>query len=166
MSVYTTFIELFGEGKELSPVQMSMRMVVVFFIALFLIRVSGRRTFGMRMPLDNVITILLGALLSRAVVGASPFWSVIMASVTIVVLYRIFSLLCVYSDFIGNIIKGKEEIIYEKEILNKKKMKSCMITEKDLKEQMRINGNVESFENIRSIVIERDGEISVVKEEK
>jgi len=47
-------IEMFGQGKDLNTLQMSCRGIVVFFIALLLIRISGRRSFGMHTPLDNI----------------------------------------------------------------------------------------------------------------
>jgi len=53
---------------------------VVFILAYLLICVSGRRSFALRSPLDNIIVILLGAVFSRAVVGASPFLPAMAAS--------------------------------------------------------------------------------------
>jgi len=47
-------IKIFGEGKDLDALQMSSRGIVMFFIALVLIRLSGRRSFGVRTPLDNM----------------------------------------------------------------------------------------------------------------
>lgn len=55
--------ELFGQGKNLNSLQMTCRGIVVFFFALILIRISGRRSFGIRTPLDNIIIILLGTIL-------------------------------------------------------------------------------------------------------
>ncbi len=66
--------KIWGTGTSLDTVQMGTRGIAVFIIALLLIRVSGRRSFGIRSPLDNIIVILLGAILSRAVVGASPLY--------------------------------------------------------------------------------------------
>jgi hypothetical protein len=64
-----TLIALFGEGKDLDSLQMAARPTAVFFGALVLIRISGRRSFGQRSPFDYVVAILLGATLSRVIVG-------------------------------------------------------------------------------------------------
>src|SRR4051812_25939430 len=123
---------LFGQGKELTVFQMCMRTIVVFIITLLFIRISGKRAFGMRMPIDNVITILLGALLSRAIVGASPFIATISASFTIIVLYRLCAGLSFFSKLFGKIVKGKEELIYKDGSMIRETMKKCMVTEEDL----------------------------------
>ena len=60
---------LFGEGEHLNPLQMACRILVIYLVALLWIRVAGRRAFGRLSTFDNVISILLGAVLSRAVVG-------------------------------------------------------------------------------------------------
>ena len=82
-------IELFGEVGDLNALQMTCRSVVAFLFTLFLIRIAGRRSFGLRAPFDNIILILLGAILGRAVVGASPFVPTLIAGFVICVLHRL-----------------------------------------------------------------------------
>ena len=84
-----TLLFLFGEGKDLNPLQTAMRAVVVFAIGLALVRLSGRRSFGQRAPFDFVVAVLLGATLSRAIVGASPFVATISASLALVAVHRL-----------------------------------------------------------------------------
>src|SRR6202000_2248848 len=102
------FIKLFGQGKDLNALQMSDRGIAVFFIALILIRISGRRSFGVRTPLDNIITILLGAILSRAVVGASDFVPVMICCFVIVSLHRLFGWLIARSPDFSRWIEGNK----------------------------------------------------------
>jgi len=160
-----TIHEIFGQGDKLTLLNMCCRTILIFFICLFFIRLSGRRSFGMSMPFDNVITILLGAILSRAIVGASPFFSTIAAGATIAVLHRACAWIGLYSDRFGKIIKGDAVLIYEKEKLIEENMKKCMVTKKDLIEEIRLNSNTESFEHIKKIYVERDGQISIVKKQ-
>lgn len=156
-------IDIFGQGKDLTVFQMAMRTILVFGITLLFIRISGRRSFGMRMPVDNVVTILLGALLSRAIVGASPFIATILSGLVIVILYRICAALSVFSKLFGKIVKGKSLMIYENGNMLRDNMNTAMVTEEDLQEEMRINSNLGSLNEVESARVERNGEISIVK---
>jgi uncharacterized membrane protein YcaP (DUF421 family) len=160
------FIQLFGEDEQLTSFQMGLRALVIFIIAIALLRLSGRRAFGIHSPFDHVISILLGAILSRAVVGASPFVPVITASCVIVLLYRAFGWMSVKSDTFGRIIKGDSVLIYKEGKWLHDNMRACMITEKDFMESIRTEGNSASIEEVKLAYIERNGRISIVKQEK
>jgi uncharacterized membrane protein YcaP (DUF421 family) len=154
---------VFGEGKDLTFWQMGARALIIFIIGLMLIKLSGRRSFGMQMSFDNVIVILLGAILSRAVVGVSPFVPVIFASLVIVLLHRLCAWGGIYSKAFGKLIKGDQMILYENGELNQKNMKIGMISLHDLMEGMRENSNLESFDQVKTIYLDRNGKISVIK---
>jgi uncharacterized membrane protein YcaP (DUF421 family) len=156
---------LFGRGKDLTAAQMSLRSIVVFVICLVLLHLSGKRAFGMRTPIDNVIAILLGAVLGRIIVGASPFVPTVVAAATISLIHRLFAGLCVYSPFFGKITKGRETVIYENGSWNKKNMDWCMVTERDVMESLRLKAHTDSLDNIKTITVERSGEISIVKKD-
>jgi uncharacterized membrane protein YcaP (DUF421 family) len=155
--------KIFGSGEDLTIVQMSMRALVAFLICLLLVRISGRRSFGMRMPVDNVTTILLGAILSRAVVGASPFFSTVAAATTLAVLHRLFGWLGFYSRVFGKVIKGTEIILYCDGKFHEKNMRYGMVSKRDILSQIRLTGNMDSFDDVDCIYLERDGKISVIK---
>jgi uncharacterized membrane protein YcaP (DUF421 family) len=158
-----TLYYIFGHHEVLDPFQMSMRAIVVSFICLGLIRFSGRRAFGMGTAIDNMFAVLLGAILSRCVVGASPFLSTVSAATTIAILHRLAAWVGLYSRFFGRIIKGTAIVLFEKGKLNTANMKRCRITERDLMEGIRLNGNTESFDKIETVYVERNGKISVIK---
>jgi uncharacterized membrane protein YcaP (DUF421 family) len=157
--------ELFGDGIKLTLLQMCLRTVIVFFIALLFIRISGRRSFGLHMPFDNVITILMGAILSRAVIGDSDFFPTIACAGTLALIHRICGWIGLQSDKFGNLTKGRSMIVYKEGELLKKNMKHCMVSKKDIMEGVRLNANTDALDKVEKIVVERNGEISVIEKE-
>ena len=156
-------VQMFGNRNGLNALQMVMRLVIVFFICLVLVRVSGRRSFGMTMPLDNVTTILLGAILSQAVIGSAPFIGTIAAATALAVLHRLCGWLSFYYPWANKILKGTELILYKNGKYFKENMLYGMVNEEDILSEIRLNGNLDSLEKVESIFLERDGKISVIK---
>ena len=159
------FIKIFGEGKDLTVWQMSCRGIVVFIVALLLIRISGRRSFGIRAPLDNIIIILLGAVLSRAVVGASPFVPVIVSCFIIVAFHRFVGWLIANSKVIGKLVESDKIILYENGKYISKHLQRVQLTEEDVMQGVRKSALTEDLNKIEHIYIERNGEISAIKKE-
>lgn len=160
-----TLIQIFGQGKDLSAWQMSCRGIVVFVIALLLIRISGRRSFGIRTPLDNIILILLGAILSRAVVGASAFIPVIVACFVIVTLHRCVGWLIANSKFFARLVESDKIMLYENGKYVHQNLKRVQLTEEDVMQGVRKSALTEDLEQITHIYIERNGEISAIKKD-
>jgi uncharacterized membrane protein YcaP (DUF421 family) len=156
-------IKIFGEGKDLTALQISCRATVVFFIALVLIRISGRRSFGLRTALDNIITISLGAILSRAVVGASAFVPVIVACFVIVLLHRLFGWLVSTSNRFARILEGEEILLYDNGKFISENLKRAQVCREDIMQGIRKSAMTEDINKIDKVYIERTGEISVIK---
>jgi uncharacterized membrane protein YcaP (DUF421 family) len=155
-------IDLFGNGDHLTPLQMSLRALVVFILAIALLRISGRRSLGMKMPFDYVILFLLGALLSRGITGVAPFGATICASLTLVLLHRIFGWIGLYSDAFGQLVKGNSILIYQNGNFIDDHMARCAISKKDLLEAIRLKNGFESMEQVDKAYVERNGEISII----
>jgi uncharacterized membrane protein YcaP (DUF421 family) len=158
-----TIIKLFGEGKDLNALQMSDRGIVIFFIALILIRISGRRSFGVRSPLDNIITISLGAIMSRAVVGASDFIPVVVCCFVIVLLHRGVGWLIANSKPFGRFIEGEKILLFEDGVFLKENMKKALVCQEDLMQGVRKSAMTEDMGKIEKVFMERNGEISAIK---
>jgi uncharacterized membrane protein YcaP (DUF421 family) len=156
-------IKIFGEGKELNALQMSSRGVVMFFIALILIRISGRRSFGVRSPLDNIITISLGAVMSRAIVGASAFVPVVVCCFVIVLLHRLIGWLIAHRKAFGRFIEGEKILLFEDGVFKKENMKKALVCQEDLMQGVRKSALTEDMDNIEKVFMERNGEISAIR---
>jgi uncharacterized membrane protein YcaP (DUF421 family) len=154
---------LFGEGKDLNSLQMLARAILSFFLTLALIRIAGIRTFGKKTPFDNVITIMLGSIFSRVVVGASPFIATTLACLAFVLIHRLLAWISLYNDTVGRWIKGEASILYIDGHKNERNMRAARISEKDLLESVRQEINEDTLEHVKEIVQERNGGVSVLK---
>jgi uncharacterized membrane protein YcaP (DUF421 family) len=155
--------ELFGQGKDLNALQMSLRAIVVFFIALALIRFTGMRVFGIKSAFDTCIIIMLGSVLSRAVTGVSPFFPTIIACVAMMVIHKVIARLSVNNQTISHFVKGTHLSLYKDGILNEKNLKKCCLSYGDIMEEIRLELNQDTMENIKEIFMERTGKISVIE---
>jgi uncharacterized membrane protein YcaP (DUF421 family) len=161
MNIINTLI---GEGTDLNCLQMTDRTIVIFFIALLMLRIAGIRTFGKKTAFDNVIIIMLGAVLSRAIAGASPFIPTICSAFAMVLIHRLLAIMGYFHEGIGKIIKGDRVLLYTNGQQQESNMKSVQISHKDIMEEVRLQANQEDLQGIREIFIERTGEISILKE--
>lgn len=155
--------QLFGEGKDLNVLQMCSRALVVFFLALIMVRVSGRRTFGNRTAFDNTLAIILGAVLSRAIAGASPFVPTVCCSLLLVLLHRLLAYASLNSSFIDRHLKGESLPLYREGQLDEENLKRSLLTQKDVMGDVRLKANVNSLSDVNEIYMETSGEVSVVK---
>lgn len=160
----SVFESIFGQGAELTPWQMAARAAVVFVIALVLVRVSGRRSFGQHSPFDACTTVLVGAILSRAVVGATPFWSTVCAATAIVLMHRAMGLASVRWPGFEALISGHEISLVSEGKPHADQMRKALVTENDLKEAVRKKTGASDLSGIEGAVLERNGDITVIEE--
>jgi uncharacterized membrane protein YcaP (DUF421 family) len=156
-------IKIFGEGKDLTVWQMSARAVTVYFIAMALIRISGKRTFAKKTGFDTIIQIIFGAVLSRAIVGASPFMATIGACLSLVLLHRVLAWLIIKNKHIEHFFKGDRVELYKNGQINNKNLDKSLMTRDDLMSDVRLKSNLDSYDDVEAIYRENTGELSVVK---
>ncbi len=154
---------LFGSGENLNALQMSMRAFVLFIYLLFLIRISGRRSFGLNAPFDIIIMVLLGAILSRAIVGASSLLPTAAACLIITILHRIVGILAVSHSSLEDIVKGQKILLFQDGKFINEGLHRGLVSKEDLYEAVRLSLNQDNFNNIDKIFIESNGKISIVK---
>jgi uncharacterized membrane protein YcaP (DUF421 family) len=156
------FDSMFGSGSDLTIAQMSFRGVVVFFLTLSMLRVSGRRSFGQHSPFDACITVLLGSILARAVVGASPFVATILTGVAIVLVHRCIAMACIRMPSIERVISGSPRTLVRDGAIDANAALRGLVSEADIAQALREQASVDDIAKARRITLERNGIISVV----
>lgn len=159
---------MFGPDDDdaLTVHNMCLRAIVVSAYCLALLRISGRRSMALGTPIDNVYAILLGAVLSRAITGASPFFPTVSAAACITLLHRVISQLSMRSKSIGRVVKGQAKIVYRNGVFHEKNMRYCRMSRRDLMAGVRLSSGLDSLEKIKTIYVERNGRISVIRKEQ
>jgi uncharacterized membrane protein YcaP (DUF421 family) len=158
--------QLFGEGDELTIGQMSLRGIVVFAFALALIRISGRRSFGFKSPVDLIITMMLGAVLSRAVVGASPFFAVLVTSFLIVFIHRCLSWVMTKKPVLRKYLEGEKILLYENGTFVDASLKRALLCREDIMTGVREAVSGDDLNEVEKIYLEYNGRITVIKKSK
>jgi uncharacterized membrane protein YcaP (DUF421 family) len=157
---------LVGEGEQLTPLQMSVRTFVTCIFLLILLRVAGQRTFAKRSAFDNIIVILLGAVLARGVVGASPYWATVASSVLMVAMHRLIAWLAVKSRNFEKLVKGTYIKLYHNGALVNNNLEKTGMSENDLHESLRLETKKLTLSEIDTAFMETNGRISFILKTK
>ncbi|MDB5337045.1 MAG: hypothetical protein JWN70_2664 [Planctomycetaceae bacterium] len=166
MSLLKVLEIVFGPNNPASPLglgQIAARSVVVYLMGLFVIRIGKSRLLSRASAMDVLLGFMLGAVLSRGISGASSLSSAAVAVVTLVALHWFLSKLGSQSHRWGRLIKGHEFQLVSDGKIQWDNLRRSHISEADLREQLRLNANIEDPEMVQSAYKERSGEIGVVK---
>lgn len=146
---------------------MSIRAVIVFIVALVIVRIGNHRIFGKNTAFDIVLGIIYGSVLSRAITGNSPFFPTIVAALMLILLHRILAVIAFRTSFgFGNWIKGKPSVLIEDGEIKWDALRKNSITENDLKEAVRKSGCEADLGKISTAYLERSGDISIIQKEE
>lgn len=158
--------EFLGQGEDLTPIQMALRAIIVFIVTLVLIKIGGVRIFGRRSSTDTIIVIVMGSVLSRGIVGASPLVSVIAAATAMILLHRIFGWLSYKFKWFDRLIKGGKTKLYDKGKILLSSLEKTALTTSDLTESLRLETKQNELDEIETAFLETNGRISFIVKKK
>lgn len=161
----SSFLGLGTEPKGLTFVQISLRGIIVFVVSLAMVRMASKRFLAKMSAFDAILGFILASMLARAVNGSSSFFPTLGAGFVLVWLHRLMAkLACKWHGF-GNLVKGHYNPVIQDGVVLEQVLRKHNLSEHDLLEDLRLNGNVEEPTKIKAAYLERNGQISVVKQE-
>lgn len=160
------FLGLDLQPKDLTILQVCLRGVIVFLVSLVMVRVADKRFLGKMSAFDVLLGFVLASMLARAINGSAPFVPSLVGGFVLVFVHRLFATLAFHFDWFGRLVKGDGEVLVENGQRRHDALRKNKITEKDLLEELRMNGQTSSVEAVRTATIERNGQISVVPAQK
>ncbi len=150
------------DNKDINIWQMSLRALVVFVLAIGMIRLGNKRFMGQSTALDVMLSIVFGSIVSRAITGNAPFFPALAASLTLVLVHWLFSALAFHSPRFDILVKGHQRTLVRDGEIQWHEMRQSHITEQDLYEALRSNGRTLDLREVKSAHLERNGDISII----
>ena len=161
MLLFWRDIDLWSKSDDLGVISMLARAVIVFLSTLLFLRLAGRRSFGQGSAFDLCLMVLLRAILSRAVVGASAMAPTLCAGAAIVALHRLLAMLLIRWPWRDDLISGRQRTLVEDGWVNREEMRAGLISMGDLETALRKKGNGIALQDVRRAILEHNGEISI-----
>lgn len=169
MNTFFDFINavlgLEAEPKDLTLLQISLRAVIVFIVALMMVRMGDKRFLSKMTAFDAILGFILASMLARAVNGSVAFFPTLGGGFVLVGLHRLVAYCSRDSHWFGNLVKGHCELVIKNGVVNHQALRKNNLSEHDLMEDLRLNGNVGSVDRVKAAFVERNGQISVVRNE-
>ena len=156
-----TLLGVFGVTNHIEWWQEVPRAFVVFVFGLFLLRMSGRRTFARWSALDIIVSIIMGSSLSRALTGSAPLGGTMLAMMLLAFLHWMLARMAARSRRFARLVEGGAAILGQSGAVFADEMVRHNISETDLEEALRKEGLADAG-RARQITLEPSGVITVL----
>lgn len=164
----TFWVDLLGlheKAETIAVSQVCWRTLSVFLLAIILLRISGRRTFASNSAVDMVVKFMTGALLSQAILASVPYWLGIVGATTLILLHRVVAYGTYFFPALGRLLHGSPSVLAEGSVINHHELRRASITEDDMLASVRANANIDDLAQAKTVRLEHDGVVSIVKKE-
>src|SRR4051794_32841782 len=150
------------ESKDINPLQMGLRAVLVYVATVLMVRLAKKRFMGRATAFDVILGIMLGSIVSRAVTGNAPFLPALVAAGALLVMHAVFSGIALRWHGFGGLIKGHPLLLVREGQIDWTALRRAHMTEHDLWEDLRGKG-VTDLKPVAEARLERSGQVSVSK---
>ncbi|KQW28464.1 MULTISPECIES: DUF421 domain-containing protein [Pseudomonas] len=144
-----------------------LRATAIYLALLVLFKIAGRRSLAELTTFDFVLLMIIGEATQQALLGDD--FSLTNALTVIVTLIAIdvgLSLLKQRSQWVSQLIDGGPTVIVEDGRILQGRMRHARLVEADIMEAARSSQGIETLEQIKFAIIERNGKISVIAKEQ
>lgn len=143
----------------------SLRSVAVYLFMIIAIRVFGKKELSQLSITDLVLILLISNAVQNAMVGPdTSLWGGLIAAASLFIINYLFKLLLYNSPMFSQLIEGESSLLIYRGKVNKRNLQSQRITVQELEAVIREHG-VESIEDVKLAILEKDGNISVLSQE-
>lgn len=144
------------------------RAAVIYLVLFILLRASGNRQFSELTAFDAVLLLIVAEAVQQALIGDEDF-SLTAAGVvvvTFIALDIVLSLIKQASRTADMVIEGVPVLLVDNGELVKQNLKQERVDEDDILAAARVQMGLESLDQVKYAVLERDGSIGVIPKKR
>ena len=139
------------------------RVVIIYIIVLFAMRLMGKREIGQLQPFELAISIMIADLAAVPMADLGlPITSGIIPIFALLVMHLLISYINMKSIFARQVICGKPKILIFRGKIDEKALKKEGVTINELQERLR-GENIFNIADVEYAILETSGQISVVQ---
>ncbi len=139
------------------------RSTIGFLALLALIRIVPKRNAGRISPNDMLILIVVGTIGADAIAGGSTSAGDLILMTAVVLAWGyVFYLLEYHVPAFARLMRHEQTLLIKNGRFLRRNMRQELVTEEEMLSVMRLEG-IASVAEVRSAVLEADGEISILK---
>jgi len=143
-----------------------LRAAAMYVALMILFKIAGRRSLAELTTFDFVLLMIIGEATQQALLGDDfSLTNSIVVIVTLIAVDVGFSLLKRRSSIISRLIDGEPTILVENGKVLQERLRHARLIEADLMEAARSSQGIETVEEIKFAILERNGKISVIRRE-
>jgi uncharacterized membrane protein YcaP (DUF421 family) len=140
-----------------------LRSLIVYFFVLLVLRLAGKRTLSEMTTFDLVLVLIISEATQQALIDDDhSILGGMQVIVTLVFADIAVSLVTSRSELMDKLVNGVPVFILENGRLHLDRMKKARVQIDDILEVARKTHGIESLDEIKSALLERDGSISVI----
>lgn len=142
----------------------SLKVIIIYFILVILLRFLGKREVGQLSIFDLVIILIIADVASIGIDNNEFFLPSLLCLLILAILQKLVSKILLHNGFLRQVFEGKSTIIvYEGKLFIKNMKKENLLID-DLISQMRLN-KISDINQIRLAVLENNGLLSIIKKQ-
>lgn len=143
------------------------RSTIIYFFILIVLRMAGKRSLSEMTTFDFVLVLIISEATQQAIIDDDhSIMGGMLAIITLVFLDVALSVLTVRFKFLDKVMNGVAMFILEDGKLYLDRMKKARIQIEDILESARKTHGLESLDEIKSAILEKDGSISIIPKHK
>jgi uncharacterized membrane protein YcaP (DUF421 family) len=142
-----------------------LRAAVAYWVLLFALRITGRRSGKRLTPFEILLIFLLGGQMTQAILADDRSLTNAVTGVsTVALMHAAVAGAKLRWMWLAKIVDGTPMVVFKDGELYRDRMNMVRISEEDIRASLREDGELE-LEKVKLAVVERNGAISIIEKE-